>query len=327
MNDLGQQIHQYLRDLMGIEVNPVPWEPAAGLPAFLAGRYRFFHGMILSHPVIFLADQASDEETPASIRKHIAQIRPNCDWPVVYVRERVTAYNRKRLIEHRVPFLVPGNQLYLPELGIDLREHFRRQAEPRSGFRPATQAVFIHALLREGDAPLTVAGLAMLLGYSAMSIGRAFDDIAAADLAVSRTAGRERTLVLAAQRRELWTRAQPLLKTPVKGRRFVRARDGVDLGLKAGLSALAEYSMLAEPQNPVVAVSRERWRVLREQGEVVEIPMQEPDACEVETWTYVPRPYRDGTAVDPLSLALSLSPAADERVEQALEQMLETLPW
>jgi len=41
---------------------------------------------------------------------------------VVYVRTRMTAFNRKRLIEQKVPFIVPGNQMYLPTLAIDLRE-------------------------------------------------------------------------------------------------------------------------------------------------------------------------------------------------------------
>jgi hypothetical protein len=32
------------------------------------------------------------------------------------------------LIEQKVSFIVPGNQLYLPDLGLDLREYFRQRA-------------------------------------------------------------------------------------------------------------------------------------------------------------------------------------------------------
>ena len=40
----------------------------------------------------------------------------------------MASYERKRLIEQKVPSIVPGNQLYLPDLGLDLREYFRRRA-------------------------------------------------------------------------------------------------------------------------------------------------------------------------------------------------------
>lgn len=327
MTDFAHQIRQYLRDTLGLEVMVVPWKDSARLPAFLVEHYRILKGTILDQPVLFLADLAPDEESPAHIRKHIAQIRPKSEWPVVYVRDRVTAYNRKRLIQQRVPFLVPGNQMYLPDLGIDLREHFRRYDMPPQQFRPATQAVFIHALLREIDAPLSAATLASHLGYSTMSIGRAFDELVAAELAETRTVGRERILTLTSPRRELWKRAQPLLKTPVKGRYFVHRPRQDNLGPRAGLSALAQYSMLADPKNPVIAVTRKHWAALRQRAAVTELPVREPDAYEVETWTYMPRPYRIPDSVDPLSLYLSLRPAPDERVEQALDSMMEAIPW
>lgn len=336
MTELRRQIHDYLGELLGMEVIAVPWGAAGRLPAFLVDRYEVLEGTILDRPVLFLADAAAEAESPAMLCKHIALVGTKCDWPVVYVRERITAYNRKRLIEHRVPFLVPGNQLFLPDLGIDLREVFRRQTETRLELRPATQAVFIDALLRDGDRPLTIAELAAQLGYSAMSIGRAFSDLVAAGLAISRMVRRERTLALASPPRELWLRAQPFLSTPVRSRHFIQIRGTQthgtqthpgELGLTAGLSALAAYSTLAEPKNPVTAVSREQWTALRQRGAVVELPMREPDACEVETWIYSPRPYRGRHVVDPLSLTLSLRPATDERVEQALEQTLESLPW
>ena len=69
--------------------------------------------------------------------------------PVVYVTTTLASYERKRLVQQKVPFIVPGNQLYLPELAIDLREYFRRRSvPPTNGFSPSTQAMLITALLR-----------------------------------------------------------------------------------------------------------------------------------------------------------------------------------
>ncbi len=327
MPDINHHIAEYLRETLGTKVSVTAWSGASKLPPFLTERYRFFEATILRHRLLFAVDESPEEESPASIRKHIAQIHAKCEWPVVYVRERVTAYNRKRLIEQRVPFVVPGNQMYLPELGIDLREHFRKQMTTQPQFRPATQAILIHALLQGLPDPLVAGELALQLGYSLMTLSRAFDEIEAAELAESKVTGRERLLHLAAPPRELWKRAQKLLRDPVSCRYFVHPAPRKAHGLQAGLSALARYTVLAEPPNPVVAMSREQWTSLRQKGTVNTLPMREPDACEIEMWSYAPRPFREPNVVDPLSLALSLRHSADERVEQALERMMERLAW
>jgi hypothetical protein len=327
MIDLEHRIGPYLRETLGTEVLPLPWPQASRLAPFLAERYRFFQAIILNHPVLFMMDVSLSEESPANISKHIAQVHAKSDWPVIYVRDRVTAYNRKRLIEQRVPFVVPGNQMYLPELGIDLREHFRKQVVTQPQFRPATQALFIHAMLRDREAPLAAIELAPEFGYSSMTLSRAFDELEAAELGESRPAGRERILHLAAPRRELWKLAQPFLKDPVKARYFIQSTSIEGLGPSAGLSALARYSMLDDSKNPVVAMSREHWTSLRQQGAVTVIPMREPSAVEIEMWSYKPSSYRQPGVVDPLSLYLSLRQPTDERVEQALDHMMESLPW
>ncbi len=45
-------------------------------------------------------------------------------------------------IAQKVPFIVPGNQLYLPDLGLDLREYFRQRMTfwntNQSNLRPAS---------------------------------------------------------------------------------------------------------------------------------------------------------------------------------------------
>lgn len=73
-----------------------------------------------------MVDSDDEEQSPATIRKHVDNLHAYADAQVIYVRERITPYNRKRLIGQKVSFIVPGNQMYLPMMGIDLREHFRK---------------------------------------------------------------------------------------------------------------------------------------------------------------------------------------------------------
>jgi hypothetical protein len=50
-------------------------------------------------------------------------------------------------------------------------------------------------------------------------------------------------------------------------------------------------------------------------------------AVEVELWSYPPRAVAEGPVVDRLSLFLSLNGTSDERVESALDELLEEMEW
>ena len=93
---------------------------------------------------------------------------------IIYVQSILSSFNRKRLIEQHIPFIIPGNQMYLPHFGIDLREHFRKiHSKKQKSFSPGTQTVVIYALLRETDEKLTPSALADKLGYTFMTMTRA----------------------------------------------------------------------------------------------------------------------------------------------------------
>ena len=97
--------------------------------------------------------------------------------------------------------------------------------------------------------------------------------------------------------------------------------------MKAGLTALAQYSALAEPANPVFAMAGKKWKKIKNRNDVMELTIAEPDACELEIWSYSPRLFEKDDVVDRFSLYLSLQPNDDERVESALEKMMEKIGW
>ncbi|MBL9149849.1 MAG: hypothetical protein JNM94_14250 [Phycisphaerae bacterium] len=61
------------------------------------------------------------------------------------------------------------------------------------------------------------------------------------------------------------------------------------------------------------------------------VPMPDERSHEVEVWSYTPKGQSMPNVVDPLSLYLSLLASidreGDERIGQALERLLESLPW
>ena len=76
------------------------------------------------------------------------------------------------------------------------------------------------------------------------------------------------------------------------------------LGRLAGLSALAQYSMLAEPKWPVYALSATEWKAATVTG-LQELPEPVAGARELQLWSYSPALLPGVATVDPLSLTLS----------------------
>ena len=322
------QLKRYLHETVGAEVSPAPWDECARLPFFLRNLYTFFEVQLLEASCLLMLDRNEQEQSPATVRKHMDQVQTKWDGEVVYVRARVTAYNRKRLIEHKLPFVVPGNQMYLPMLGIDLREHFKKLRTETHKFSPSTQALVIHVLLHGTTKGIfTPAEMAGCLGYSAMTMTRAFDELESADLGEIFLKGRERCVRFAESAKDTWAKAQPFLRSPVKKRLHIKPLNADLPGPCAGLTALADYTMLAEPANPVIALSGEDWKSLKQRHRVNEFPSPEPGALEIEVWSYAPSLFAKGKVVDRLSLYLSLKESQDERVEAALEEMMKGLQW
>jgi len=321
------ELEGYVHDALGVSVTPRPWSGADRLPHFLKERYKFAQAELLGLDALLVIDINPEEQSPATVRKHLEMLQTKQHANLIYVRARVTAYNRKRLVEQKVPFIVPGNQMYLPMLAIDLREHFRKIREESPTFSPSTQVVVLYALLRDGGQVLIPAELAPRLGYSAMTMTRAFDELETANLAEVTTSGRERCLRFSEDRREIWERAQSFLRSPVNKRLFIRRTEGGQPAIRSGLTALAHYSMLAPPTHTVYALSREDWKALRSLHKIIEVPAQDSDGSEIEVWWYPPAPFAEHGIVDRFSLYLSLRDDHDERTEAALEEMMENFKW
>ncbi len=276
-----------------------------------------------------MVDRWRNQVTPANVCKPIShRSRKGAGVLFIYVHQAIAAYNRKRLIEHKVPFVVPGNQMYLPMLGVDLREHYKKIRGSSPKFSPSTQAVVLHAIIHGAKQKYTPSGLSANMDYSSMTLSRTFDELESVGLGKVLTEGRERVLCFSEPSRELWEKAREFMRSPVKKRLWIRDPSADHWpGIKAGLSALADYSLLSPPNRPVYAISLKKWSWLKRLGDTVELPPEDHEACEMEIWSYSPQMFAQDGVVDKFSLYLTLQQNSDERVQAALEEMMGNLSW
>ncbi|VFU17735.1 conserved protein of unknown function (plasmid) [Methylocella tundrae] len=297
---------------------------SAKLPAFLTQRYVLVDGEILGRPCILMLGTGLHDDTPATIAKHRDLLRRQSPGrAVILVTERLSNHNRHRLISQHVPFIVPGNQLFVPELGADLREHFRSERDtPGDGLTPTAQLIVLAALMGRIGPETTPSELASQFRYSAMSMSRAITELEAFELAETEVAGRFRHLRFTVPREALWSRARPHLRTPVRKRRRVRRPpQGLALPL-AGETALAEKTDLSFPRVETRAMAASEWKALATRYELDQPVSWDEPVIELETWTYDPLLLGDDKLVDTISLYLSLPDSTDDRIEAAKDALL-----
>ena len=329
LRDFESLVQRYLVDTLGIRAALRPWKAAETLPFFLQEAFTVRQLALDGHDLLIAIDKGPEVHSPAKLRVQIERLRTLVELPVIYATETLASYERRRLIEYRIPFLVPGNQLYLPDLGIDLREYFRtRSRADGTPVSPATQAVLVAMLLSEPwKNEWVVSEIVARLGYTAMTLTRVLRELSTEGIANVHRHGRERRLHVDGAPQEVWDRARKSLSSPVKRSIWVPTVPGAEPAPRlAGLSALAHLTHLADPPSPVFAIGPNDWRRVKQAKR--QLSMQPIDGfTEWQLWSYSPAIQPKGLTVDPLSLMLSLESIADERIQMALDELREHLPW
>lgn len=320
--EIVKALRDYVAQLLDVRLTVAP-VAAPALPAFLRDRYALHSTTILHQRCLLLTALNPLDETPGTIAKHLDVVRRSYPGDlIIVVADRISTHNRQRLIAQHVPFIIPGNQMFVPDLAVDLREHFRKGRETPADTLSPTAQLLVLAAVRGDLVETTASVLADRFGTSAMSMSRALDELAALNLATTEVRGKYRHLHIRHQGPALWAQARALLRSPVRKRRTVRwCPEATQLPL-AGESALAQWTDLSAPVLAVHAIAASDWtRFAAAHGLGEPAGWNEPQ-IEIETWSYDPLSLGDARIVDPLSLWLSLPESNDDRFGLAKDALL-----
>ena len=328
MEKLTRKFVEYVSEVAG---QSVAWgtRVSAQFPQYLSQRYALFEITIDRRRFLGIILKDTIDFRPSAFEKHLRQIMLHTTHLEGHclIAQDLPGYVRQRLVERKIPFVVPGRQLYWPELGLAVQARRATRAPvPVDIVSPATQAVLIYALTGGMQKSVTPKILAERLNYATMSMSRALDEIEANNLGHVGRNGRERLLSFPEGRRTLWQTALPYMRNPV--RETVRIRKSLftlALRIAAGESALASPSMLVSPKEHVYALGRQAWKRVAEKVET--IPVEDEGTCRVQLWRYDPALFPKEGKVDTFSLYLSMRDEEDERIESALEEMMENVVW
>jgi DNA-binding transcriptional regulator YhcF (GntR family) len=291
-------------------------------PLYITQGYDF-HVIKIHLTRILLCISTDEQRLPKTIAKHIRILNQHWSGDVIYVQESMNSTQRARLIQAKIPFIVPGNQMYVPFLGIVFRERFKRKPRSSKQLSPTALLLILGKIYFKDWIALSPIEMAPYIGCSNMTIGRAFKELQQHGLGLITTHKKSKFFSFSAEGKELWESAYPVLRSPVSSISNYPLKPRGDL-IMAGETALSHYTNLAEPAQLIYAVSN---RIKTEEIlENMTSGIQEEDSI-VQKWIYNPRLLTDTQIADPLSVYLSCIDSNDERIEQATEELLGRFTW
>lgn len=114
------------------------------MPLYIASEYEIQLVKLYGHD--FLLVDVKSDFTTGRLKKYLDTIGAKLDTKGIAVIAQLEAYKRIRLIEKRIPFIIPGKQMYLPDLLIDLKEFGNKPKGLPATMRPATQFLLLYHL-------------------------------------------------------------------------------------------------------------------------------------------------------------------------------------
>ena len=317
----------YLKENIDKHTTIKPWLKKNNFPLFLRNSYNFYEMTILGTRCI-LMEVVNQIPNIDQLKKHIKQIKNliETDCQIVLFYKNITRYRRKSLIENRISFVINDGQMYLPFLGLDLKkiqEHIEKEVK---SFTTPAQIAYLYFLYHKEDV-VNITEFAEKMGLNKMTASRALNDLYHTNLItyeIGGKTGRSKEYKRIPDP-DYFLRGREYLKTPVK--KIIYAETKPLGALTAGFEALSVLTMINPPRHPVMAVDK-NW-LNKEQIEVIKNKdiIKDRQLVEIQLWDYDPKLFSDKHHVDLLSLYASLKEETDERVEQALDEVLRGELW
>ena len=307
---------EYLNRVLGLKVMYQD-ETIKPMPNFIAARYRIQKVTLDGKPALFVYPREELDPVDA-VKKHLERIKKVEGAPAVLILDRLTYRQKQYLLRDHIPFVVEEKQIYLPFMAVYLQERGDGERREITAMLPSAQLLLLYYIYH-GCGELLTSEACRALGFTATSVSRASRQLEEMGLVYTEKRGVQTILYSDITPSALFAATKDTMGNPIKRTIFVPRAELKDKLLLSGYSALSEYTMMNPPTSECFAADSISALERASSGRL----HNSEDQCEVQLWRYDPRKLADGSSVDRLSLALALDKDRDERVEEAVEEMLE----
>lgn len=287
--------------------------------------YKFYDGEFHGMPLLF-AEPKGKVATPRCLSVTANNLTSLLQLPIVFLLPACPAYERQRLIDKDVYFVVSEKYVHLPMLLANERVRKTKQAKTLT---PVAQYLLLYHLQIGSIEGMAARDIEDKIPYSYASITLGLTCLE--DLGLCKKvaeASKRKVIHFDMKGMNLWEQAQPFLVNPVEERIYCDGLLSDDSFPECGINALAHYTRLNPDPERTIMMSVKQLRNFKSSEALVR-PNEFDGNIIIEAWKYPPVTAIGVKAewVDKLSLAISLREDEDPRVEGEVERLINETEW
>ena len=242
--------------------------------------YKFYDGEFHGMPLLF-AEPKGKVATPRSLSVTASNLTSLFQRPTVFLLLACPAYERQRLIDKDVYFVVSDKYVHLPMLLANERIRKTRQAK---SLTPVAQYLLLHHLQIDSLEGLAARDIEDKIPYSYASITLGITCLEDLGLCQKVADGSKRKVIHFDKKgKDLWEQAQLLLINPVEERLFCDELLSEEHFPICGINALAHYTMLNPDPEQIIMMTVKQLRDFRATGALVR-PNEYDGNIIIEAW-------------------------------------------
>ena len=287
--------------------------------------YKFYDGEFHGMPLLF-AEPKGKVATPRCLSVTANNLTSLLQLPIVFLLPACPAYERQRLIDKDVYFVVSEKYVHLPMLLANERVRKTKQAKTLT---PVAQYLLLYHLQIGSIEGMAARDIEDKIPYSYASITLGLTCLEDLGLCKKVTEASKRKVIhFDMKGMNLWEQAQPFLVNPVEERIYCDGLLSDDSFPECGINALAHYTRLNPDPERTIMMSVKQLRNFKSSEALVR-PNEFDGNIIIEAWKYPPVTAIGVKAewVDKLSLAISLREDEDPRVEGEVERLINETEW
>ena len=287
--------------------------------------YKFYDGEFHGMPLLF-AEPKGKVATPRCLSVTANNLTSLLQLPIVFLLPACPAYERQRLIDKDVYFVVSEKYVHLPMLLANERVRKTKQAK---ALTPVAQYLLLYHLQIGSIEGMAARDIEDKIPYSYASITLGLTCLE--DLGLCKKvaeASKRKVIHFDMKGMNLWEQAQPFLVNPVEERIYCDGLLSDDSFPECGINALAHYTRLNPDPERTIMMSVKQLRNFKSSEALVR-PNEFDGNIIIEAWKYPPVTAIGVKAewVDKLSLAISLREDEGPRVEGEVERLINETEW
>lgn len=308
-----------------IRINTCDKHRLKGLSVGEKLSYTFYEGIYQDTSMIFLEPRKGNP-TPKECEITSDRIMALLGVPVVFILKPGPTYERQRLTDKGVYFVMSDKYAHLPML-IALEKTSDRKIA--SALTPVAQYILLYHLQERTLEGLSAKEIAKLVPYSyeSTTLGiTCMEDLGLCEKVL--TGQRTKQIHFKKRGIELWKNAKEFFISPVEQRIYCDALHSEQEFPVCGINALAHYTWLNPDPEKMFMLTNKEYRTLKDSA-VLENPNTYDGSIIIEVWKYpaIGLVNENLQWVDRLSLAITLTKDNDPRIEKEVERMINDIEW